>query len=226
MNSVSRFMIFAFTGLLAASCGKNRSNPETESQQHIEITTPAEALAEMKAGNLRFLEGKFINIDYKQAIEQTKGDQHPHTLVLSCMDSRVPPEIIFDQGIGNIFVVRVAGELEDPNILGSIEYATSVKGTKLIIVMGHANCGAIKGAVDKVELGNLTQLVHQIDPAITGDTTNMDIMLDETSKKNVRITVADILKESPIIDQLVKDGQVKIVGAYYDVATGKVAFSE
>src|SRR5205809_738874 len=134
MKTIFRLTIFFFAGLLTASCGKNKSTSETESHpesamQYIEITTPDEALAEMKAGNQRFLERKFVNTDYKEQIEHTKTSQHPHTLVLSCMDSRVPPEIIFDQGIGKIFVVRVAGEIEDPNILGSIEYATKVKGT-------------------------------------------------------------------------------------------------
>jgi len=226
-NPVFLFFIVCAT----TSCEQNKnhseaSSPADHSIQHHAITTPDEALAEMKSGNQRFLDDKPINTDYKQEIEHTKSDQHPHTLVLTCMDSRVPPEIIFDQGIGNIFVVRDAGEVEDPNVLGSIEYATGIKGTKLIIVMGHANCGAIKGAVEKVELGNLTQLVHQIDPAITGDTTNMDVMLDETSKKNVTLTIADILNYSPVINEQVKEGKVKIVGAYYDVASGKVVFFE
>jgi len=229
MQMKSKTALFFFIICTAVSCEQNKLKNEAAShngnvKEIHSITTPDEALEEMKSGNQRFLDGKLINTDYNSEIEHTKTDQHPHTLVLSCMDSRVPPEIIFDQGIGNIFVVRVAGEVEDPNILGSIEYATSVKGTKLIIVMGHANCGAIQGAVDKVELGNLTQLVHQIDPAITGDTTNRDNLLDQTSKKNVELTMADILNSSPVISNLVKEGKVKLVGAYYDVATGKVSF--
>jgi len=223
------FLLFIFCAV--ASCTQNKEHPEVKSHpdtsiQHHAITTPDEALAEMKSGNQRFLDDRQVNTNYKEEIEQTKTDQHPHTLVLSCMDSRVPPEIIFDQGIGNIFVVRDAGEVEDPNILGSIEYATKIKGTKLILVMGHSNCGAVKGAVEKVELGNLTQLVHQIDPAITGDTANLELMLDETSKKNVKLTIADILNYSPVINEQVKEGSVKIVGAYYDVASGKVDFFE
>ena len=223
-------IVFLFFLVFAVSC-EQKKNTDTKAHtdhttKHPAITTPDEALAEMKSGNQRFLDLKPINTDYKDEIEHTKTDQHPHTLVLSCMDSRVPPEIIFDQGIGNIFVVRVAGEVEDPNILGSIEYATKVKGTKLVVVLGHANCGAIKGAVDKVELGNLTQLVHQIDPAITGDTTNMEMMLDETSKKNVKLTIADILNSSPVVNEQVQEGKIKLVGAYYDVTSGKVAFFE
>ena len=166
------------------------------------------------------------NINYHEQIELTKSDQHPHSLILSCLDSRIPPEIIFDQGIGNIFVARVAGNVEDPNILGSMEFATKIKGTKLIVVMGHNKCGAVKGAVDNAELGNLTQLVNQIKPAITGDKSNPDIMLDETAKNNVRMTITDILKESSVLSDLVNNGSVKIVGAFYDISSGKVSFTE
>jgi len=194
------------------------------SNEQAKISTPDEALTELKDGNLRFIEGKMINTNYKEEIEQTKTDQHPHSLILSCLDSRVPPEIIFDQGIGNIFVARVAGNIEDPNVLGSMEFATKVKGTKLIVVMGHSKCGAVKGAIDNAELGNLTQLVNQIKPAITGDKSNMDLMMTETSKKNVELTIADILKNSSVISELVVEGKLKIVGAYYDITTGKVIF--
>ena len=211
-----------------ASCGETSTKTETQTDKIVthqkEINSSDEALSEMKSGNQRFLDGKPINTNYKSQIEETKNDQHPHTLILSCLDSRIPPEIIFDQGIGNIFVARVAGNIEEPNILGSMEFATKVKGTKLIIVMGHNKCGAVKGAIDDAELGNLTQLVAQIKPAIVGDTTNMENMLNETSKQNVKMTIADILKLSPVISELVKDNEVKIVGAFYDITTGKVIF--
>ena len=192
--------------------------------EQAKINTTEEALTELKNGNLRFVNNKMINTNYKVEIEQTKNDQHPHSLILSCLDSRVPPEIIFDQGIGNIFVARVAGNVEDKNILGSMEFATKVKGTKLIVVMGHSKCGAVKGAIDNVELGNLTQLVNQIKPAITGDKSNMNLMMTETAKKNIELTINDILNESTIINELVKEGKLKIVGAYYDIETGKVIF--
>ena len=210
------------------SCGETATKSEPQSAKSVdhkkEINSSDEALSEMKSGNQRFLEGKPINTNYKSQIEATKNDQHPHTLILSCLDSRIPPEIIFDQGIGNLFVARVAGNIEEPNILGSMEFATKVKGTKLIIVMGHNKCGAVKGAIDDAELGNLTQLVAQIKPAIVGDTTNMENMLNETSKQNVKMTIADILKLSPVISELVKENKVKIVGAFYDITTGKVTF--
>ena len=188
------------------------------------INTPDEALAELKKGNQRFLEDQQINTDYKVQIEQTKADQHPHSLILSCLDSRVPPEIIFDQGIGNIFVARVAGNVEDPNILGSMEFATKVVKAKLIVVMGHNRCGAVRGAIENATLGNLTQLVEQIKPAIVEDETDMDAKITATSKQNVAHTIDDILKQSPIINELVKEGKVKIVGAFYDITTGSVNF--
>lgn len=213
------------------SCGHDDSKTEAthESSQQstheqVAISTPDDAIAELKSGNQRFVEGKMKNTQYHEQIEHTKSEQHPHSLILSCLDSRIPPEVIFDQGIGKVFVARVAGNVEDPNILGSMEFAVKVKGTKLIVVMGHNRCGAVKGAVDNAQLGNLTQLVDQIKPAITGDTTNVDLMLDETSKNNVRMTIADIVKGSSVISELVNENKVKIVGAYYDITTGQVAF--
>ena len=222
---MKKILIFALA-ISLASCGETSTKTQTDKivTHPKEISSADEALSEMKSGNQRFLDGKPINTNYKSQIEETKNDQHPHTLILSCLDSRIPPEIIFDQGIGNIFVARVAGNIEEPNILGSMEFATKVKGTKLIIVMGHNKCGAVKGAIDDAELGNLTQLVAQIKPAIVGDTTNMENMLNETSKQNVKMTIADILKLSPVISELVKENKVKIVGAFYDITTGKVTF--
>ena len=230
-NKVRGIFVIA-AGFLFVSCEQNKTQTENQPSSEKEvvhaaaINTPDDALAEMKTGNQRFLSEKFINTDYKNQIENTKADQHPHTLILSCLDSRIPPEIIFDQGIGNIFVARVAGNVEDANILGSMEFATKVKGTKLIIVMGHNRCGAVKGAIDNAELGNLTQLVNQIKPAIVSDTINADRMLNESAKNNVKMTIDDILKSSTVISDLVKENKVKIVGAYYDLTTGQVTFLE
>lgn len=220
-------MLFAnsFTQAQTVASNSLKSKAPIENK-HTGIHTPDEALAELKEGNQRFLNNKLINTNYKEGIEQTKADQHPHSLILSCLDSRIPPEIIFDQGIGNVFVARVAGNIEDPNILGSMEFATKIKGTKLIVVMGHNKCGAVKGAVDNAELGNLTQLVNQIKPAITGDKSNADLMLDETAKNNVKMTISDIMKGSSVISELVNNGSVKIVGAFYDLTTGQVSFFE
>ena len=216
--------------LFMASCEQKKtttevtpSEPAQTTHKQVTITNSDEALAELKAGNQRFLDGKLVNTDYKAQIEHTKSDQHPHSLILSCLDSRIPPEILFDQGIGNIFVARNAGNIEDLNVLGSMEFATKVKGTKLIVVMGHNHCGAIKGAIEDAELGNLTQLVEQIKPAISKNE-NKELIHDETAKNSVNMTMAHILERSPVISELVKENKLKIVGAYYDLTTGKVAF--
>ena len=202
---------------------KRRENQYLINQSvNTEINTPDEALAELKAGNARFLANAMLYTDYKTQIEHTKENQHPHSLILSCLDSRVPPEIIFDQGIGNIFVARVAGNIVDADILGSMEFATKVKGTKLIVVMGHNKCGAVKGAIDNAQLGNLTQLVSKIKPAIVHNTDNNK--MDETAQNNVKITIGNIVRDSPVIAELIKEGKVKIVGAYYDIESGKVSF--
>jgi carbonic anhydrase len=227
MKTGTTIAAVALIGLFITSCGQKKTDTTNADAQHpvkTEINTPDEAIAELKAGNQRFVEGKLINTDYANQIEHTKADQHPHTAILGCLDSRVPPEIIFDQGIGNLFVARVAGNVEDQNIVGSMEFATKLKGTKLIVVLGHNHCGAVAGAVGNAELGNLTQLVNQIKPAITGDESNKESMLDETSRNNVKLTIRDILDQSPIISELVKEEKVKIVGAYYDLETGKVVF--
>jgi len=232
MNKAKSHSVILGAILLVATYAQAQKNPVNSSENliartevnHKVINTPDDALMELKKGNQRFMNGQLINTNYREEIQATKNDQHPHSLILSCLDSRIPPEIIFDQGIGNIFVARVAGNIEDPNILGSMEFAVKVKGTKLIVVMGHNKCGAVKGAIDNAELGNLTQLVEQIKPAITGDKTDMDLMMTETAKKNVELTIADILRQSPVINELVKQGAVKIVGAFYDLNSGKVIF--
>ena len=230
MKKINLLALSFSTIFLIASCTqpqqKTESTEKTEVKEkpHVSINTPQEALAELKAGNLRFVEGHLVNTNYAEQIEMTKDDQHPHSAILSCVDSRVPPEIIFDQGIGNIFVARVAGNVEDEYILGSIEYAIKVKGTKLIVVMGHSHCGAVKGAVDNVDFGNLTPLLDQIKPAITGNPDNMEEMLEETSKNNVRKTINDILSRSSIVSDFINDNKVMVVGAYYDISTGKVIF--
>ena len=229
LKSYVLFLVFSF---LIASCGQNKTDtntlnpPETvvKKHEHPVINTPDDALAELKNGNKRFTDGKLENTDYKEQIEKTKAEQHPMAIILSCIDYRVPPEIIFDQGFGNIFVSRIAGNVEDANVLGGMEYATKIIESKLIVVMGHNKCGAVKGAIDDAELGNLTQLVEQIKPAITGDKSNPDKMLDETARNNVKLTIDKILKNSQVIAGLVKEGKVKIVGAYYDISTGKVEF--
>jgi carbonic anhydrase len=227
-----QFIILAGATLAAAlvscnHCNVNESSTtETHAAAHQAITNASGALAELKAGNQRFLDGKMVNTCYKTQIEATKEHQAPHSLILSCLDSRVPPEIIFDQGIGNIFVARVAGNVEDSAIVGSIEFAVKVKGTKLIVVMGHINCGAVHGAIDNVNLGHLTGLLEQIKPAIDTAGATKEEIVEKTTHANVKHTIADIQAQSSIVKEMVDKGDVKIVGAYYDLASGKVTFDE
>lgn len=204
---------------------KNVAN-EIKPAQKIVVLNPDEAIAELKNGNLRFLNKKFINTNYDEQIESSKVKQKPHSVILSCMDSRVPPEIIFDQGIGNVFVVRNAGNIEDENILGSMEYGVKFAGSKLIVVLGHKHCGAVTGAVKGVEAGNLSQLLGQIKPSIPehDEHTDKAELIDQTIRNNVHKTINDILERSEIINEMVKSGSIKLIGAYYDIETGKVEF--
>lgn len=208
--------------LLFSSC--NHYFLKHDIPPHIE--TPNEAILELKNGNQRFLENEMIHTNYKEHISHTKTSQHPHSFILCCIDSRVPAEIIFDQGIGNIFVARVAGNFENEDILGSMEYAAKIKESKLIVVLGHTNCGAIKGAVDDTKLENLSKSLDQIKPAISGTNTYPmhESVLHETTSKNVIMTVEHIKSKSKTLNTLVKENKIEIVGAIYDVATGEVHF--
>jgi carbonic anhydrase len=187
---------------------------------------PSEALGRLKQGNGRFLAGAAPR-DLMAQVKATASGQYPFAAVLSCMDSRVPPEIVLDQGIGDLFVVRVAGNVVDTDDLGSLEYATKVVGSKLILVMGHTSCGAVKGAIDDVKLGNLTFLLEKIRPVIaaSGPGASHDAAyVDKVAESNVRQTIREIREKSPIIRELADSGKIGLAGAMYDVATGKVTF--
>lgn len=176
MKNLKHFSTILLASMLSFSVAFAESN-----------VTSSSALQELKDGNARFLAKKPINTDYEKQIAETKDGQKPHSAILTCMDSRVPPEIIFDQGIGNIFSLRNAGNIEDPNILGSLEYAVKFAGSKLIVVMGHTNCGAVTGAVENVESGNLSQLLDQIKPSIK-DPLDDPKVVDKTAMNNVKKT--------------------------------------
>jgi carbonic anhydrase len=193
--------------------------------------SPAEALERLKAGNVRFVEGAALDHDYLASVKATAGGQKPFAAIVSCLDSRVPPEIVFDQGIGDVFVGRIAGNFVDTDLLGSLEFATAVVGAQLIVVLGHTDCGAVKGACDNVELGNLTQTLSNISPAVAAvpgfendRTSKNGEFVAAVTHANVDLNVKGITERSPVIADLVKQGKVQIVGAMYDVATGKVTF--
>lgn len=192
--------------------------------------TPADVFRELKEGNLRFAEGRLTARDYPAQAAATAAGQHPKAVVLSCLDSRVPVELVFDQGIGDLFVGRVAGNVEDVNMLGSIEFATKAAGSKLIVVLGHTSCGAIKGAADGVEMANLTDLLDEFDAALSradeatdgaADSSN-DAFIEAAVEENVRITMKDLVERSPIIAEMVEQGEVGVAGGVYDLATGRV----
>lgn len=209
-------ILFGFFIILIFSC---------ETTEHHPIPNTAdEALKELLEGNERFVNNELLHHNFINEAHYSEKDQHPHTFVLACIDSRVPPEIIFDQGIGNLFVARVAGNIEDDNILGSMEYAVMAKGTKLLLVMGHSNCGAVQGAIDNVDLGHLTQLTDQIKVAFSKHKTYPlpEHLSDETGRLNVLSTIDHILLSSKIIRELVNKKKIKIVGTFYNLHTGKV----
>ena len=193
--------------------------------------TPEQALERLMKGNERFVRRhRGAQQNYIKKARLTAGGQHPAAIVLSCIDARVPPEIVFDQGVGNIFVTRVAANVLNKDVLGGMEYATAAVGAKLIVVMGHDSCGAVTGACKGLKLGNLTSLFRKIRPAVkeagremkTHDCTD-SAFIDRIAEKNVANVARAIPKKSPVIGKLVEDGRVKIVGAMYDLATGKVS---
>jgi carbonic anhydrase len=192
--------------------------------------TPDEIIAHMKKGNQRFQRGERQNHDFLAQQRATAKGQHPAAVLLSCIDSRAPAETVMDLGIGDIFNSRVAGNIANDDILGSMEFACAVAGAKVVLVMGHTACGAIKGAIDNAELGNLTALLAKIRPAIpatsyTGDRSSKNAaFVDAVARTNVQLTVADIRKRSPVLADLEKKGRIKIAGSLYDLQTGAVTF--
>ncbi|NQV71597.1 carbonic anhydrase [bacterium] len=190
--------------------------------------TPDAILQALMDGNERFKAGNMLDRDFVQQVSMTGSGQYPHSVILSCIDSRVPPEIVFDQGLGDVFSPRIAGNFVNTDILGSMEFATAVAGSKLIMVLGHTECGAVKGACDNVELGNLTHTLSNIAPAVYSvnvdgarNSSNKEFV-DAVAHSNVELTVQNILERSSVIRDLVEQGKVKVVGAMYNVKTGEV----
>jgi len=193
--------------------------------------TPQIALEYLKEGNTRFVNNLKTNRDLLQQVNQTREGQFPFATILSCIDSRVSAELIFDQGLGDIFSIRIAGNILNQDILGSMEFACKVAGSKLIVVLGHSRCGAVKGAVEQVEMGNLTRLLKKIEPAIKTAKSDSKFefgdahFMDEVVSHNV-INVADeIIQESEILAEMVNDGDISIATGVYYVETGDVIFS-
>ena len=190
--------------------------------------TPEKALQMLVDGNNRFLENSMANRDLQGQVKETSGGQFPFAAVLSCIDSRVPAEVVFDQGIGDIFSARVAGNVVNTDILGSIEYACKVAGSKLIVVMGHTKCGAVTSACKGVELGNITSLLAKIKPAKEAVTNSIgadgDDFVEKVSEQNVLESIENIRRNSSILADMEANGEIKIAGAIYAVESGKVSY--
>lgn len=192
--------------------------------------TPDQIIESMKQGNERFLSGKMSAHDYLAQKRATVTGQYPAAVILSCIDSRAPAEIIFDAGIGDTFSARIAGNIANDDLLGSLEFACALAGAKVVLVMGHTGCGAIKGAIDGAQLGNLTGLLNKIKPAVAathyeGQRTSKNAeFVDEVAKTNVRLTVGAIRERSAVLAGLEKDGKIKIAGSMYHLVGGRVEF--
>lgn len=202
----------------------------TKAQQ--EALTPAEVLERLKQGNEEFIQDQLTVRNNSDRVRQAAPGQYPKAVILSCIDSRVPVEDVFHKGIGDLFVARVAGNIANEDILGSLEYGCKVAGSKLIVVLGHEYCGAIKSAIDDVKLGNITALLSKIQPAVAqakstfkGETTSKnELFVGSVCVDNVKMTVLEIKKRSPILKEMDDKGEIKIVGAVYNIKTGKVDF--
>lgn len=204
---------------------------KTLTQEMQAAITPAVALDLLKEGNKRFVNNLKVNRNLLQQANETSDGQHPFAVILSCIDSRTSAELIFDQGLGDIFSVRIAGNIVNEDILGSMEFGCKVAGSKMIVVLGHSKCGAVKGACDHVEMGNLTGLLAKIRPAVEEEkltkenrtSANSDFV-EHVATLNVKRTVKSIMEKSTILNELIASGQIGIIGGMHDITTGNVTF--
>lgn len=203
----------------------------THNKESQSTITPSTALEILKDGNKRFVSNLKFNRSLLQQVNETRDGQWPFAIVLSCIDSRTSAELIFDQGLGDIFSVRIAGNIVNEDILGSMEFACKIAGAKFIVVLGHTKCGAVKGACDRVEMGNLTILLSKLQPSVEEETTTRkdrnstnSEFVENVASINVRRTVNEIMQRSPILNEMIQAGEIGIGGAMYNVETGVVDF--
>ena len=210
-------------------------NMNTQTKETQDSMTPQSSLDALKQGNDRFVNGTQVARNLIAQVEETSTGQYPFATVLHCIDSRVSAEHVFDQGIGDLFSIRIAGNFVNEDILGSMEFACKLAGTKVLVVLGHTACGAVKGACDHARLGNLTALINKIEPAVDAvktptdsglrNASNIDFVND-VAAKNVEMTIDNIRTRSSVLSEMEANGEIKIVGGMYDIATGKVAYYE
>ena len=204
---------------------------KTLSKEMQEAITPESGLSLLKEGNKRFINNLKTNRNLLQQANETSESQYPFAIILSCIDSRTSAEIIFDQGLGDIFSVRIAGNVINEDILGSMEFACKIAGSKVIVVLGHTKCGAIKGACDHVEMGNLTALLAKIRPAIDDERTEVanrhsgnEEFIEKVTLINVNRSMSSIVQRSTILKEMIENGQILLVGGVHNIATGEVIF--
>jgi carbonic anhydrase len=217
-----------FAGVSAAHAQSSECAVFTPARQ--KEVSPDDAIARLKAGNERFVAGKTVNCNLMQQVKETANGQAPFAVVVGCIDSRVPPELVFDQRIGDIFCARIAGNFVNTDIIGSLEFATKVAGARAIVVLGHSECGAIKGAVDDVKLGNLTAMLAKIRPAVqatkaTGDRTSKNHeFVQAVAIENAKLTAQKVTTASQILKEMVAAKQLQVLAAMHDISTGRVTF--
>lgn len=200
----------------------------TQTAESQAALTAADALAKLREGNERFVAAQPLKRDFAQQIRNTSEGQYPFAFILGCVDSRVPIEVVFDQGVGDVFTARVAGNVMNEDMLGSMEFACSLAGAKAIVVLGHTSCGAVKGSIAEVRIGNLTGLVEKIEPAVQSVSGERDVAdlayVDRVAEANVALVLRQIREESPLLVEMEQAGDIALVGAMYDVSTGAVRF--
>ncbi|MDI9335096.1 MAG: carbonic anhydrase family protein [Cytophagales bacterium] len=229
-HTLTQMIGLAALGGFATSSLQAQESCAVFTKESQSTTTPDAALKRLIDGNARFVAGKTINCDLMKQVKDTASQQSPIAAIVGCIDSRVPPELVFDQRIGDIFAARIAGNFVNTDILGSLEFATVAAGAKLIVVLGHTECGAIKGAVDEVKLGHLTSMLSNIRPSLsklqyTGVASSKNKeLVQKLADQNAKDAAAMIMDKSPVIADLVKAGKVKIVSAMHDIGTGKISF--
>jgi carbonic anhydrase len=232
-RSVLLALVVAASGWSAAAAVHAQAASEAFTREAQAALTPAQALTMLKEGNLRFSSGKSVPRDFLAQVKQTAKGQFPFAAIVSCLDSRIPPAIVFDRGIGDLFVARVAGNFVNDDILGSLEFSTKLAGAKLIVVMGHSECGAIKGACDSAQLGLLSATLANINPAVTAvkgnyaprSSANAEFV-QAVADMNVQLTMQKLRDRSVVLREMIDKGEIALVGAMYDVSTGKVMFYE
>ncbi|PWN06277.1 carbonic anhydrase family protein [Rhodohalobacter mucosus] len=236
MKLIIPAILLFFAACSGADMNSQSASAEAElvddvmTQEDQQALTADEILQDLQEGNERYVNNNLTPRDYSAQVSKTADGQYPEAVVISCIDSRVPVEHVFDKGVGDIFVARVAGNFVNEDILGSTEFATAVAGSKVILVMGHEHCGAVKSAIDDVQMGNITAMLSKIKPAVErteegyeGETTTEnDSFVTDVVNNNVRYTIEQMRERSPIIAELERNGDVVIAGAFYDLDTGRV----